>query len=328
MLKSSWFFSNDVKRSAKLFLILALTPAWGLATELPPEVVLSPATAAGATEPVLIGDRITLQTIAGALPSAVDEIISLQPLDEKTRLEDLGWYLVRGTLNQNGILRFIASPLKTGDLTLPPLLITGAGGKALGRTAPLTIKVAGPTVKPDEKPDFVEVVAIKLPSRYWFFLGLLLILAVVLLRWVYLRYLKGKKRVETAYTPSAPPEPDHVVALRKLDDLFIRHPFTPEHLKIISFGVSEIIKEFFSKRFKIDALESTTDEMIMLLRREALSGEQLRAIQLLFQELDQFKFTKIEDFPPVYEETQSNLKIKATLIIQKWAPAQTGGESS
>ncbi len=267
---------------------------------------------------------MTFQADLKSGPGGAGEVITLKPMDEKTAIEDQGWYLVQGTLNQNGILRFIASPLKTGSLTLPPLLIIGSEGRALGRTASLSIVVEGPSADPNEKPEFIDAMPLPLPGRYWFYLALMTIGIGLLGRYFYLRFLKNRSPPKVLQTPLPPTEPDHVLALRKIDDLYIRHPYSPENLKVVSFGLSEIIKEYFSKRFKIEALESTTDEMIMLLRREALNGEQLRAIQVLFTELDLFKFTKIEDYPPVTDETHVNLKVKATLIIQKWAIAGTG----
>ena len=331
MPKSFFFFSSVARRVADglpiLILGILLSGATPPATEsLPqpstlPEIVITESGASNSGQKPKIGDRITFQADLKSGPVLSGQIITLKPLDQKLELESQGWYLVQGTLNQNGLVRFIASPLKAGELILPPLVIIGSEGKEIARTVPFSISVDGPVANPNEKPQFIEVIALSLPLRYWIYLGVILILLGVLIRYLFLLYKRNRKPAIHVSAPILPTEPDHILALRKIDDLYIRHPFSAENLKVVSFGVSEIIKEFFSRRFKIDALESTTDEMIMLLRREALSGDQLRAIQLLFQELDQFKFTKIEDYPPVYEETHTNLKVKATLIIQKWALA-------
>jgi hypothetical protein len=266
-----------------------------------------------------VGDRITFQANFGTGWSGAGEIITLKAFDDKDSLENQGWFLDPGTLNQNGVVRFIASPLKPGSLTLPALMLIGKDGHPIARSAPLTLNIIGPTVGPEEKPELLDVISFTLPIRYWIYIGLILVGLFGALRYLYLRFLKNRAPPKPLSIPIIPVEPDHIAALKKLDDLFVRYPFSPDHLKIVSFGISEITKEFFSKRFKIEAREATTDEMIMLLRREALSGDQLKAIQILFNELDQYKFTKVQDYPLIYEETQSNLKIKASLIIQKWA---------
>jgi hypothetical protein len=329
MLKNFSFFSNVGRARAKSYLAAVLFPFLCAAnvadldkTTSPaslPEVIITGTGSASLPINAKIGDRITFQADLKSESVSSGEVITLRPLDETSSLENQGWYLVQGTLNQSGVVRFIASPLKAGTLTLPPLVIVGAEGVAIARTAPLSVSVEGIPPNESEKPDLVDVVSLDLPLRYWVYLGLLLLGALMLLRFLYRRFIQVRNSRKPLPTPLAPAEPDHIVAFRKIDDLFANYPFSAENIKIVSFGISEIIKEFFSRRFKIDALESTTDEMIMLLRREALSGEQLRAIQLLFNELDQFKFTKIEDYPPIQEETHTNLKIKATMIIQKWA---------
>ena len=328
MPKNYCFFSSAAKRLAKHlsfsalgFLLSGSTPNGPVSTPLiaVPEVALMEVGGSGATQRVKLGDRMILQAELKGVGDIAGQTVTIKSVDEGIELENIGWYLVQGTLSQNGSVRFIASPLKIGTLTLPPLLIVGKDNQTLAKTIPLSIVVEGPTASSDEKPQFIDVITVKLPLRYWLYLGVLISALIMLIRFLYLRYLKNRQRKHHEVRTPLPPEPDHILALRKIDELYTRNPFSPENLKVVSFGLSEIIKEFFSKRFKVEALESTTDEMLMLLRREALSGDQLRAIQLLFLELDQYKFTKIEDYPPVYEETQSNLKVKATLIIQKWA---------
>jgi hypothetical protein len=58
--------------------------------------------------------------------------------------------------------------------------------------------------------------------------------------------------------------------------------------------------------------------MIELLRREAISGESLREIQVLFQDLDLVKFTKVENYSHFDSAKYQDFKVKSQLIIQKW----------
>ncbi|MBU6152670.1 MAG: hypothetical protein KGP28_00080 [Bdellovibrionales bacterium] len=331
MLRNFFFFSNAARQVAETLVLLGLTlfssgasaPAMESSADQtnPPEIKLTAVGLTGPDPTAKIGDRLTFQADLKSVSAENVQVVTLKPLDEKSRLEEQGWYLVQGTLNQNGLMRFISSPLRTGELTLPSLLILDGEGRTIARSAPFTLKVEGPASSGEEKPQLIEVIEVSLPKKYWFYLGLALVGTVALLRFLYLRFLKNRRPQKPVSAPPAPYEPDHIRALRKIDELYIRHPSSPANLKVVSFGLSEIIKEFFSRRFEIDAMESTTDEMITLLRREALSGDQLRAIQILFQELDQYKFTKIEDYPAFSDDTHSHLKIKTALIIQKWALA-------
>ena len=121
-------------------------------------------------------------------------------------------------------------------------------------------------------------------------------------------------------------ESDHALALRSLELLFKKYPFSYENLKPVSFGISEILKNFFSSRFTIDAREATPDEMIALLRKEAIPREGLQEILNLFNDLDLIKFTKESDSGHFKEHHYQDFKIKAQSIIQKWA-LHTGGTS-
>jgi hypothetical protein len=266
-----------------------------------------------------VGDRVTLQIELKGDVAEPGPVLSLKPDKPEEKLEDSGWFIDPSTLNQNGILKFVVSPLKGGALTLPALLISNSEGRGLAKTLPFTLNVTAPTQAETGKPDLLDVISIGLPLRYWILLISLILLLGIGIVYAYRRYQKLKQTEKPRDLPVIQVEPDHLIALRKLDVLFGAHPFSPENLKIISFGVSEILKEFFSRRFHVDAQESTTDEMIILLRAELLNTEQLREIQILFNELDLFKFTKIESYPKIYPETLDALKIKAQVLIQKWA---------
>jgi len=333
MLKLSCFFSNVVKPAAKTLVagcLLVMGPAFAAEpSEIPhptpsqesalPEFEIHESGAASPDHQVRVGDRVTLQIELKDQLAEPGPTLTLKPAKIEEKPEDQGWFVDPSTLNQNGILRFIVSPLKGGSLTLPPLLISNPEDKVLAKTKPFTLTVIAPTQTDSGKPDLLDVISIGLPLRYWILLIVVLLLLTAGGIYAYRRYQKLKNAEKPEVRPIIQSEPDHLIALRKLDILFDAHPFSSENLKVVSFGVSEILKEFFSRRFHIDAQESTTDEMIVLLRKEALSSDQLREIQVLFNELDLYKFTKVESYPKVYAETQDTLKIKAQVLIQKWA---------
>jgi hypothetical protein len=330
---------NKGARRIRIFAILLLAlPASGWAE--PPVSSPSPAQATAPTielevreasareseKEIQVGDRLTLQAELKGTPIEPGEKLVLKPLDEKA-FQDSGWFLDSSSLNQGGSVRFIASPLKGGDLVFPALSISDESGKLLAKTRPSSFKVKGFELVQEEEPKLLDVISISLPKRYLVF-GFLLFLSIAFLLWgLWKRFQAARRAIPSPPLAPIRVELDHERAIRRLEELFDGHPFDPDTLKPLSFGISEILKEFFSKRFHVDALESTTDEMLNLLRREALTLEQLRAIQLLFTELDHFKFLKTSDYPRVTEETRTNLKIKATLIIQKWAlqPKVEGG---
>jgi hypothetical protein len=234
-----------------------------------------------------------------------------------SKLEDQGWYLDPSTQLLGSIFRFVVSPIQTGKLTLPTLLLLRGEVEYLGRTKPYSINVAALEQKDGKPPELLEPTPTSLPTKYWIIFSTIT-LGLALIIFYFIRRHLIKKRNRPQVMPVLVREPDHVIALKLLNSLYSNTPYSLENLKPIAFGVSDILKEFFSSRFKIDASESTTDEMIELLRKQALPGENLREIQVLFQDLDLVKFTKKEHYTAFDESKYQEFKVKAQTLIQKW----------
>ena len=180
------------------------------------------------------------------------------------------------------------------------------------------IQVSGPEGDKTKPAELIDPSVIGLPTKYWILFSVLGLGVILGLGYFIRKALKGRKK-PNAPLPKIQLDPPHVMAMKKIDALYRKYTYDRENLKPVSFGVSEILKEFFSERFKVDAREATSDEMIELLRREAIQGENLREIQLLFSDLDLVKFTKNESYSHFDEDKYNEFKVKANLIIQKWA---------
>ncbi len=270
-----------------------------------------------------IGDRIPLLIEIESTAADTGEALSLKTPEGSSKLEDQGWYVDPSTQFLSGVFRFIVSPIQTGNLTLPTLLVTKSDGTTIGRTTPFTIQVSGPNEKEAKPPELIEPGSVSLPTKYWILfsaIGLLLLSGAI---YLLLRVLKKRKIQKPKEIPVQPIEPDHVISLRKVAELYQQYPYSIENLKPVCFGLSEILKDYFSTRFKIDASESTTDEMLALLKKESVGQESLQEIQKLFQELDLVKFTKSENYLTFDEAQYQDVKIRAQTIIQKWALQST-----
>ena len=340
-----WFnFSNDVKRSVRsgwiagalLAALLCLPYSVRAEESVAPSAETDAALVASAPEiqarflqkntngdTYQLGDRITLVLDVGPDVIQNQSTLTLRIPAGGSSLEDQGWYLDPATQLVPGSFRFVVSPLHTGKLTIPTLLVLKEDGSAIGRTNPLSIQVAE-IKKTEEKPALLDVSSLSLPARYWILFGLIAILIGFLVHVFYRRWLKNRTpRVRPETLPPVQRDPDHVIAIHKLDLLYQAHPFRNENMKPIAFGISEILKSYFSARFQIDANESTTDEMIALLRSESLSKDALREIQILFHDLDYIKFTNENLGSQANETAYIDYKVKAQAIIQRWR--ETGG---
>ncbi len=316
--------NKNVKTLLGVFSVLLLSaaaapsPAPSAADPLLPELAIQEVQKGPNGNQYQAGDRISLQVTLKAEESMNENAITLGLPKGGPTLEDQGWYLDPNTQTLNGTLRFIVSPVQVGPLTLPSLFIAYGEGKPFARTSTYSIQVSAPKSEPGAKPELLPIIAIGLPFRYWLLLFVSTAILTFLGYQLYQRYRKNQARAKPVHIPVVTPEPDHVIALQKIDQIFASYPFSIPNLKPVSFGCSEVLKEFFSRRFKIDAAESTTDEMIELLRREALNKDNLKEIQNLFLDLDLIKFTSEENYQSIKEEKYLELKVKSQMIVQKW----------
>ncbi len=326
-------FSNVVNKSAKrvFSLSLVLSLFWSVAEAQSPSPSSTPDLSRlpdfqvqeiqkNQNNQYQIGDRIPLSVEISSDGVESGETLSLKIPEGSGKLEDMGWYVDPSTQFVGRSFRFLAAPIQTGKLTLPVLLVMKSNDVAIGKTTPYTIQVIGPAEQKEKQgAELIDPSSIGLATKYWILFSVIGVLIAGLLIYGIKKYLKKRSKVKPTEVPIVIQDPPHVTAMKKIDNLYRAHPFTRENLKPVTFGVSEILKEFFSKRFQVDAQESTTDEMIELLRHQALTGENLREIQTLFQDLDLVKFTKSENYTHFDEDKYNEFKVKANLIIQKWA---------
>ena len=234
-------------------------------------------------------------------------------------LEEQGWYLDPTSQLLSGNLRFVVSPIQTGKLTLPTLLLLREDKTPFARTSPFSVQVSVIKSEKKEAPQLIDVIPLSLPTQYWVLLSLLSLGIIALSVYGFRRYRKNRKK--PIEVPPIRIESEQVIALRDLERLYQKYPFTDLNMKPIAFGVSEILKHYLSKRFQVDANEATTDEMIALLKKESIGNDGVKEIGVLFQDLDWVKFTKSTFTSSNSESLYQEFKIKAQTIVQRWGGA-------
>jgi len=251
--------------------------------------------------------------------------IQIKNADDKNPLDKQGLYLDPSPQVINGNLQFAVYPIKPGKLLLPELTLLKEDNTAIGRTKSIQIEVDD-LEKPKQQPDLLDTIEISLPMKFLLMglLGLSLILAAG-----YFAYLKWKpkKKPSPVVEIKIPPVPDYEIAARELTALYELYPYNLENLKPVAFGVSQILKNYFSSRFKIDARESTTDEMMDLLRKETLPVAEITRIKTLFIDLDVIKFTESIHHRHFTKEDFHRFREQAKSIIDQWANNNRGGLS-
>ncbi len=266
-----------------------------------------------------IGDRIQFSAVLPYEISIRLRNFKLKAIPTgESEAKDSGLYIDPSPQVINGSIRFSISPLKPGKLTTPALQVVENETTVIAKIQSVQIDVAELKQDSTGQPQLLDAEALPIPLRF-VFLGLLILALVSYMGLlIYRRYFKKPPAVPVVNDVKIPPVPDHEIALRELNTLFEQYSFSGPNLKPVSFGVSQILKNFFSARFRIEARESTTEEMIALLRAETLPEQEVRRIILLFRDLDQIKFTDYEHHSHYQKTDYTGFRDTARIVIESW----------
>ncbi len=319
-------FSNAASRNAKalfgaMVLLLASASAASAAVETPhalPEAPVSEVNRNANGSQYQIGDRITLEA---RVPPGVLETGDPVRLTEEGGKESSQWLLDPHPEVAQGTVRFIVAPVQTGELELPKLRISREGRDPVAVTGAYKISVSGPTAEPGKSPELLPVMEISLSWSHRILIAFLFLVFCISAYWIYRKLRARKTSTSSISVPPAPSETPDELAVRRIESLFKLYPYSPVALKPVCFGCSEILKDFLSARFQVDASESTTREMLDLLRGSGMERDSLREIETLFSTLDLVKFTREENFKHLNEVDYSSVRAGALLIIDRWRSA-------
>lgn len=313
--------------SAAVFLICAWADAQSVDLTVLPEAPVRQITKGAGGDQVQLGDRIPLNVEIRGEWIKGDAQFKLTVPEGSSKLSELGWYLDPNNLWVAGNVRIVVSPLKSGKQTLPTLVVYSKDQDfvAIARTQPITLNVTAPQKEQGAKVDLLDPQTISLPTKF-ILLGIAGLMALAAVIVFLIRKFKAKLKPLVQTPPLKIDEPEHVIAMKRLETLFGDNPHSSEAAKPVAFGISEILKDFFSKRFKVEAAESTTSEMLGLLRSVGMQSAELREISDFFEELDRIKFLKREHSGPYPMDKHQHFKVKSMALVQRWArqitPAQ------
>lgn len=263
-------------------------PTWDLVLEAPQNT--AGAYRAGDTIPFRLNRMGAPAGEAGQ--TASDSPLQLKPVGEES-LQKAGFWLVQApTLSQlNGAV--VAG--NAGELTLPAFDLTSADGAVLGRTLPQVIRVspADPN-DPENKPQQEVIPARDLPMPVWTLVtivglvGMVLVIAGYFLVRALVRYWRRRKALRSA-APALTPEAECLARLKELEasGMMIRGEW-----KQFAFALSEIFRQFLNEKFGIEALESTSEELLQLLRPLQSRTAWFTQVPEWLAGLDEVKFTE------------------------------------
>ena len=222
---------------------------------------------------------------------------------------------------------------ETGEFEIPPqkLTVVDADGNLSELMSPafkvtITSLIANepePAVKLDEEGG--EVVMVEDYTLLYVAIGLGAVLVIVLLTLLVRKLLSMRK--PKPGPPPPPPRPAHEVALEKLNAIKNAGYLDEQMHKTFHLKLSEAFREYLGNRYKFDALEMSTREIVAQLRARALKLELHREVVQLLEDTDLVKFAK---YIPAKESSEQLLD-EAFRIVEvtrtPMASASSGGEA-
>jgi len=211
--------------------------------------------------------------------------------------------------------RLVVTSFDTGFYVIPPFTFRFNGNHDSVQTHALPLEVLGMPVDTTK-----GITDIKLPYEIkvtfteilpYIIIGLLLISIILL----YIRYLRKKKKVSNIAEKPAPPLiPAHLLALEQLDELVREKLWQQGKIKLYYSRLTDIIRQYIELRFKVPAMEQTTEDIIRDFVREGFIKEGIREeLKALLELADLVKFAK---WHPVAEEHEASQQSAYDFILR------------
>ena len=137
-------------------------------------------------------------------------------------------------------------------------------------------------------------------KEHWIWVAIVLILLIG--GYLLVRYLKNKP--ETIVENIIPNIPPHVISLQRLQKLREDKLWQAGKIKLHHSKVSEIIRDYIEKRYQVNALENTTDEIMQSLRFHSIQPDLLTKLNQVLVLADLVKFAKEQ---PIASENNMSL---------------------
>lgn len=257
---------------------------------------------------VTIGDKVTLNI--GVLLDPTSRVVNATPdlpLDtSKFGIIDLGQWGAQKNRLPNFSRTFVFQAFDTGLYRISPVVFTieSANGVKITVQSPSLLLTVN---NPDGADALVAPVDIKpivttdwtFEEDIWPFLKaylpyFILAIAVLFLAW---RFWQQRKNRQTPPVVQQISQPPHVIAERLLAELRAKKLWENGKTKAFYSELSRILRGYLEDQFTMPALESTTDELIGLLKTRGFDAKIIEKAQNLLQTADLVKFAKVE--PPI-----------------------------
>lgn len=170
---------------------------------------------------------------------------------------------------------------------------------------------------------------IKIPiDIYEIILWILLPLIALVVIYLIIKKLLKKKEIK-----EEKPEivlPPHVVALTKLDELEKEKLWQSGKVKEYHSRITEIIREYFEKRFSFPALELTSSEQLQLLEKIPEAKNIIKTTEEFLTNADLVKFAKFNPVPDLNSVMMNQARdiVNSTIPLTTLHPDENKGDNN
>lgn len=209
----------------------------------------------------------------------------------------------------------------SGMYTIPPFQLAYRNANDtttyFASTNPLSITIN--TVAVDTTKEIRDIKGpIEVPYTFADFLPYIiaLLLAGLLAYGIYY-YIKKSREKTVVPVKFVPKRPAHEIALEDLAKLRDEKVWQQGNIKDYHTRVTDIVRTYIERRFKINALEFTTNELMSSLAMKSLNDDLRGKLNFVLTLADMVKFAKGNPLPDEHEQSMSNsiAFIEATKLV-------------
>ena len=270
------------------------------------------------TQEILIGDQVRL-TVQISLPTdlkfkAVKIKEALQAVPKIELVQKGGLLTVAQSPQQILEQQYLLSSYEAGTYQIPAITVDYEEGgfiKSASAIAELQLKVNSIPVNPER--DTLRAIKninreeVRFSDFLMPILIVLFLLGLVIFTILYLSRRRRKRQSET-YTPPPPPPPAHETALAKLAELEQSGLLEKNEVNEFQTQLTYILREYLEGQYGINALESTTDDILESLRNIPIPEEWRMPLRQMLQTADLVKFAKAQPPLSFHLEALSSVK--------------------
>ena len=218
------------------------------------------------------------------------------------------------------------SVFDTGWVRIPPLAVVIRQGNQIDTFMTTDIPIQVSPVEPDSSGLVGIKEIVHQPFSLIYYKKYLphLIVLLLILAALYYWWRKNRKKEEIVEAPEPEP-PAHEWALKALDQLEEKKLWQKGEVKEHYTLLTAILREYLERRYGINALEQTSDEILTQLSSLDLGGELLSDTEQLLSAADLIKFAKADPGADLHKATIERVRrfVMETMLPEEPAVSST-----